>query len=70
MVARAMCVMYYGRSCARTGNEAGHCTETEQKLPFRCTNGTWKLFYDLYRISIKGIEMHLAVHAIIYDGST
>ena len=28
MVARAMCVMYYGRSCSWNGNEAGCCTET------------------------------------------
>ena len=48
MVARAMCIIYYGQSCARNKMEAGHCMETEQKLPFCCMNGTWKLFYDLY----------------------
>ena len=47
IVARAICIMYYGRSCVRNGYEAGRSTKTAQKLPFRCTNGSSKLFYDL-----------------------
>ena len=42
--------MYYGRSCARNGNEAGRSMETARNLPFRCTNGSGKLFNDLYRM--------------------
>ena len=42
MVARATCVMHYGRSCARTRNEAGCCTETEQKLPAQKQNRNYR----------------------------
>ena len=48
MVARALCVMYYGQSCARNGNKAKCCTEIARKLLVHCTNYSCKLFNYLY----------------------
>ena len=71
MVARAMCVMYYGRTCARNRNEAGCYKETAQRLLFRCTTDKCKLltvnFFMTYTICIsEGLSQFLLLFYKLY----
>ena len=54
MVARTMCVMYYGRSCAQNGNEAEVAQKQHGNYHFAVRPVTVNL---LYHISLHSIVM-------------
>ena len=70
MVARAMCVMYYGRSCAWNGNkETRPDVAQKQDGNYRSVQGrvtvNCKLFNDFNRTCINGIHIAQSTQSCI-----